>query len=130
MTLTWTLFVWFISSNSYCKTPFCYFHKTQNLLLLSLNMPLSLWMASTYRILALAGLNYCISCKCWFNTLSTNHTKWSHKIQTIQRLFATNCFSMFDHFMGLGLKGLTFVFIICRLNNFKPLEYTLKRLSP
>ena len=30
------------------------------------------------------------------------------QIQTIRRLLPTNCLSVFDHFAGLALKGLTF----------------------
>ena len=40
-----------------------------------------------------------------FNLLSTNPTKFSN-IQTIRRQQPTNYMSVFDHFVGLALKGL------------------------
>ena len=39
------------------------------------------------------------------NHLSANPTKWSNT-QTIRRQQPTNCLSVFDHFVGLALKGL------------------------
>ena len=38
------------------------------------------------------------------NPLSTNLTKWSNT-RTIRRLLLTNCFSVFDHIVGLAFKG-------------------------
>ena len=38
--------------------------------------------------------------------LSANPTKWSNTTQTIRRLLTTNYLSVFDHFVGLALKGL------------------------
>ena len=37
--------------------------------------------------------------------LNANPTKWSNT-QTIRQLLSTNCLSVFDHFIGLALKGL------------------------
>ena len=54
--------------------------------------------------------------KLWsLNPLSANPTKWSNTLkqlvgkstQTIRRLLPANCLSVFDHFVGLVLKGLT-----------------------
>ena len=42
------------------------------------------------------------------NSLSANPQKWSHT-QTIRRLLPTNCVSVFDQFVGLGLEGLNVV---------------------
>ena len=39
------------------------------------------------------------------NSLSANPTKWSNT-QTTRRLLPTNCLSVFDHFVGLAVKGL------------------------
>ena len=39
------------------------------------------------------------------NPLSANPIKWSNT-QTIRQLLPTNCLSLFDHFVGLVLKGL------------------------
>ena len=46
--------------------------------------------------------NVCFS----FNPLSANPSKWSNT-QTIRRQQPTNYLSLFDHFVGLALKGLT-----------------------
>ena len=41
------------------------------------------------------------------NPLSANHAEWSNTLK-IRRQKLTNCLSLFDHFVGLALKGLTF----------------------
>ena len=41
-----------------------------------------------------------------FNPLSANPTQLVKYTQTIRRQQPTNCLSVFDHFEGLGLKGL------------------------
>ena len=41
------------------------------------------------------------------NSLSANPTKWLNTLKTIHRLLPTNCSSVFGHFVGLALKGLT-----------------------
>ena len=44
-----------------------------------------------------------------FNLLSANPIKWSNTLkQFVGKLFETqtNCLSVFDHFVGLALKGL------------------------
>ena len=41
-----------------------------------------------------------------FNPLSANPTKWSNAIKQFVGNLATNCLSMFDHFVILALKGL------------------------
>ena len=40
------------------------------------------------------------------NTLSTNFTKWSNTLKQFVENLPTNCLSVFDHFLGLALKGL------------------------
>ena len=44
-----------------------------------------------------------------FNPLSTNITKWSNTLKHFVGKLQTNCLSVFDHFVGLTLKGLTHV---------------------
>ena len=39
------------------------------------------------------------------NPLSASPTKWSNTLKQFVRNFPTNCFSVFDHFEGLALKG-------------------------
>ena len=44
--------------------------------------------------------------KTFFNPLSANFTKWSNTLKQFVGKLPTNCLSMFDHFVGLALKGL------------------------
>ena len=44
------------------------------------------------------------------NPLSANPTKWSNTLKQFVGNLPTNCLSVFDHFLGLALKGL----IMCR----------------
>ena len=48
------------------------------------------------------------------NPLSANITKWSNTLKQFK--LPTNCLSVFDHFVGLDLKGL-----------IKWIQYNLKR---
>ena len=48
----------------------------------------------------------------YFNLLSTNFTKWSNTLKQFVAKFPTNCLSVFDHFVGLRLKGLKVVFLL------------------
>ena len=41
-----------------------------------------------------------------FSPLCTNFKKWSNTIKQFVDKLATNCLSVFDHFVGLVLKGL------------------------
>ena len=41
------------------------------------------------------------------NPLSANPTKWPNTLKTIRRLLSTNRLSVFDHFVGLALEGLS-----------------------
>ena len=40
------------------------------------------------------------------NPLSANLTTWSNTLQQFVGILPTNCFSVFDHFVKLALKGL------------------------
>ena len=40
------------------------------------------------------------------NPLSANFTKWSNTLIQFVGKFPTNCLAVFDHFVGLALKGL------------------------
>ena len=51
-------------------------------------------------------------------TLSTNPTKWSNT-QTILWKQPTNCWNVFDHFVGLALKVLIFIFIFTELGPYQ-----------
>ena len=41
-----------------------------------------------------------------FNPLSASPTKWSDKLKEFVGKLPTNCWSEFEHFVGLALKGL------------------------
>ena len=48
-------------------------------------------------------------CECtqlWINPLSANPTKWSNTLKQFVGKLRANCLSVFDHFVGLALKGL------------------------
>ena len=42
-----------------------------------------------------------------FKPLSANFTKWSNTVKQPVGKLPTNCLSVFDHFLGLALKGLS-----------------------
>ena len=42
----------------------------------------------------------------WFNPLSAKLIKWSNTLKQFVGKLPTNCLSVFDHFLGLALKGL------------------------
>ena len=44
-----------------------------------------------------------------FNPLSANFTKWSNTLKQFVGKLPTNCLSVYDHFVGLALKGLNVV---------------------
>ena len=48
------------------------------------------------------------------NHLSTNFTKWSNILKQLMGKLPANCLSVFDHFVGLALKGL----ILIEINEF------------
>ena len=52
-----------------------------------------------------------------FNPLSASFTKWSNTLKQFVGKLATNCLSVFDHFVGLALKGLS-----CSLWIFFPIS--------
>ena len=46
--------------------------------------------------------------------LSANPIKWSNTLKQFAGSLPTNCLSVFDHFMGLALKGLNKVYTYVR----------------
>ena len=65
----------------------------------------------------------------FFNPLRTNPTKWSNTLRQFVGKLPTNCLSVFDHFVGLVLKGLRTVSNCCweikriQANLFDPFSY-------
>ena len=45
----------------------------------------------------------------YLNPLSANNTKWSNTLKQFVANLPTHCLSVFDHFVKLALKRLTFV---------------------
>ena len=41
--------------------------------------------------------------------LSANFTKWSNTLKQFVDKLLANCLSVFDHFVGLALKGLSYL---------------------
>ena len=44
----------------------------------------------------------------FLNALSVNFTKWSNTLKKFVGKLPTNCFTMFDYFVELTLKGLKY----------------------
>ena len=53
-----------------------------------------------------------------FNPLNADSTKWSNTLKQFVGNLPTNCFSVFDRFVGLALKGLRYRDIMIQLKNF------------
>ena len=47
-------------------------------------------------------------CAAFFNPLNANSKKWSNTLKQFVGNLPTNCLSVFDHFVILALKGLSF----------------------
>ena len=54
--------------------------------------------------------NFESTLKICLNLLSASLTKWSNTLKQFLGKLSTNCLSVFDHFVGLALKGLKNVF--------------------
>ena len=63
-------------------------------------------------ILLLETIHICV------NPLSANFTKWTNTLKQFVGKFPTNCLSVFDHFVGLELKGLIAFFKMSTLLKF------------
>ena len=46
------------------------------------------------------------------NPLSANPTKWSNTLKQCVANLPTNCLSVFDHFVGLALKGRMSIYVV------------------
>ena len=49
------------------------------------------------------------------NPLSAKFIKWSNTLKQFVGKLATNCLSVFDHFVGLALKGLMLLRVFTKL---------------
>ena len=72
-------------------------------------------------------LNLCLNMSRWYfcneqqgviplnyeiiNPLRVNHTKWSNTLKQFVGKLPANCLSVFDHFVGLALKGLNYLLV-------------------
>ena len=78
----------------------------------------SLLKSSSWRVFSIALAARCSrNCNCLnlqrpiqnlvkYKPLSANPTEWSSTLKQVVSNFPTNCLSLFDHFVGLALKGL------------------------
>ena len=56
-----------------------------------------------------SNFHYCrITVESFLNPLSANPTKWSNRLKQFVGNLPTNCLSVFDHFVKLAFKGLTY----------------------
>ena len=67
-----------------------------------------------------------------FNPSSANLTKWSNTLKQFVGKLPTNCLSVFDHFVGLALKGLIAVVAVHVITNendrsFQPSGFTCSK---
>ena len=53
------------------------------------------------------------------NPFRANFTKWSNTLKQFIDNLPTNCLSVFDHFVGLVLKGISFQLLIVLLHDVK-----------
>ena len=53
------------------------------------------------------------------NPLRANPTKWSNTLKQFVGKLPTNCLSVFDHFVGLVLKGLIMMMMVETTNKSK-----------
>ena len=63
-----------------------------------------------YLVFWLNGVYIFASVLVFINTLSANPAKWSNKLKQFVGNLATNCLSVFDHFVEFTFKGLLILF--------------------
>ena len=63
----------------------------------------------TYECCVSQSVSQSVSVILSFNPLSANPTKWSNTLKQFVGKLPTICLSVFDHFVGLELKGLNAV---------------------
>ena len=56
------------------------------------------------------------------NSLSAKLSKWPNTLKQFVGKLPTNCLSVFGHFEGLALKGLTITLFVLRLQNYEMIE--------
>ena len=66
--------------------------------------------------------------KITFNPFSANSTKWSNTLKQFVGNLLANCLSVFDHFLGLALKGLKVIF--CHQQTEKQAGFEWNFLQP
>ena len=59
-----------------------------------------------YTLFHLFKIKFVIPHTITLNPLSSNFTKWSNTLKQFVSKLPTNCLSVFDHFVGLALRGL------------------------
>ena len=61
-----------------------------------------------------------------FNPLSAKPTKWSNTLKQFVGKLTTNCLSVFDHFVGLALKGLKPLHLLISFVSWCSLVYLIR----
>ena len=63
----------------------------------------------------------CLYINLYIDPLSANPTKWSNTLKQFVSKLPMNCLSVFDHFVGLALKGLrSNTFFYCTMTIYIP----------
>ena len=68
-------------------------------------------------------------CVAAFNPSSANFTKCSNTLKQFIGKFQTNCLSVFDHFVGLALKGLIWVISLWTITKYVVGKFLYFRLE-
>ena len=76
------------------------------------------WKDVVSRIFRCSEHNFHFPQSLYFNLLSANSTKCSNTLKQFVGNLPTNCFSVFDHFVKLALKGLTNCTVIVPYGTF------------
>ena len=72
-----------------------------------IHIPLTWHVAIDYKFNRLFKITlHTIRKKKTFNPLGASPTKWSNTLKQFVGILPTNCLSVFDHFVGMALKGL------------------------
>ena len=94
-----------------------------------LTFPDSIYFEERY----LPSLQLPFICICIFiifiNPLSASFTKWSNTLKQFVGKLPTNCLSVFDHFVGLALKGLSLKMHLNKKFTIKSLRTWLKECN-
>ena len=84
----------------------CLYHNDKSLLGQLLKISIKTMQNVLYTLFHLFKIKFVIPHTITLNPLSSNFTKWSNTLKQFVSKLPTNCLSVFDHFVGLALRGL------------------------